>query len=100
MKGYKMSEKLQNLDYLHLCLIEAVAKRLSVRPSDVVDVPALEAIVYTIQDDQMAGLDVVGLMADVAVKQYQDVLRVEQEIEATRRARAIHYWEQKLGKIA
>ena len=93
-----MSEKLQNLDYLHLCLIEAVAKRLSVRATDVVDVPALEAIVYAVQDDEMARLDFVGLMADVVVKRYQAVLEREREIEATQQIRVRNYWEQLLGK--
>ena len=88
-----MNENLENLEYLHLCLIEAVAKRLSIRANAVVANSALNSIVYTIQDDAMASLDAIGLMADVAVQRYEAVLQREREIQATQVIRVRNYWE-------
>ena len=91
--------KLENLNYLHLELIGLVATRLNVSSLQVVANETLENIIYSIQDDQCAGLDCLDLMAELAIKQYHAELEREETEKATRTIRFRNYWEQKIAEL-
>lgn len=90
--------KLENLDYLHLELINLVARHLQVDAKAVVANENLEDIIYSIQDDQMSGLDCLDLMAKLAVKRHLEALELEREQKATQTIKARHYWESLLAE--